>query len=53
MCQKARGKCFCNLSRSLHMKEVVDPEDYRFILASIGCDFLRPVKLGDSIALHL
>ncbi|MBW1909841.1 MAG: acyl-CoA thioesterase [Deltaproteobacteria bacterium] len=32
---------------------IVEPMDYSFILASIGCDFLRPVKLGDSITLQL
>ena len=32
---------------------IVDPEDYSFILASISCDFLRPVKLRDSITLQL
>ena len=32
---------------------IVDPEDYSSILASISCDFLRPVKLRDSITLQL
>jgi acyl-CoA thioester hydrolase len=26
---------------------IVDPEDYPFILAHIDCDFLKPMKLGD------
>ena len=30
-----------------------EPEDYNFILAHISCDFLRPVKLVDSIRLQL
>jgi len=30
-----------------------EPEDYNFILAHISCDFLRPVKLDDSIILQL
>ena len=32
---------------------VVDPKDYPFILAHISCDFLRPVKLGDSVSLQV
>ena len=32
--------------------EVVNPEDYPFILAHISCDFLRPVKLGDRVSLQ-
>jgi len=31
----------------------IQPEDYNFILAHISCDFLRPVKLNDSIMLQL
>lgn len=33
--------------------KIVEPGDYSFILASISCDFLRPVKLGNSITLQL
>lgn len=32
---------------------IMHPEDYNFILAHINCDFLRPVKLDDSIMLQL
>lgn len=32
---------------------IIEPEDYNFILAHISCDFLRPVKLADSIRLQL
>jgi acyl-CoA thioester hydrolase len=32
---------------------IVDPEDYPFILAHINCDFLRPVKLGDRVSLQV
>jgi acyl-CoA thioester hydrolase len=32
---------------------IMHPEDYNFILAHISCDFLRPVKLDDSIMLQL
>lgn len=32
---------------------IIEPEDYNFILAHISCDFLRPVKLVDSIRLQL
>jgi len=32
---------------------IVDPKDYPFILAHIDCDFLRPLKLGDSPLLEV
>ena len=32
---------------------IIEPKDYNFILAHISCDFLRPVKLVDSIRLQL
>jgi len=32
---------------------IIEPQDYNFILAHISCDFLRPVKLDDSIMLQL
>ena len=32
---------------------IVDPKDYPFILAHIDCDFLKPVKLGDSLLLEV
>ena len=30
---------------------IVDPADYPFILARIDCDFLKPVRLGNSLIL--
>ena len=33
--------------------DIVNPEDYPFILAHIDCDFLKPVRLGDNLALHV
>ena len=33
--------------------DIVNPKDYPFILAHIDCDFLRPVKLGDSPLLEV
>jgi len=32
---------------------IIESKDYNFILAHISCDFLRPVKLVDSIRLQL
>jgi acyl-CoA thioester hydrolase len=32
---------------------IVDPKDYPFILAHIDCDFLKPVKLGDTPVLEV
>ena len=32
---------------------IVEPRDYPFILAHIGCDFLKPMKLGDSPLLEV
>ena len=40
--------------RFLHdVLDIVHPKDYPFILAHIDCDFLRPVKLGDSPLLEV
>lgn len=33
--------------------EIVDPSEYPFILARISCDYLRPVVLGDRIAIQV
>ena len=33
--------------------EIVDPSEYPFILARISCDYLRPLKLGDRIAIQV
>ena len=38
------------LSEVLH---IVNPADYPFILAHIDCDFLKPVRLGDNLALSV
>ncbi|HUU40823.1 MAG TPA: thioesterase family protein [Desulfatiglandales bacterium] len=32
---------------------IVDPGDYPFILAHINCDFLKPVNLGDELAVEI
>lgn len=32
---------------------IIDPAQYPFILARISCDYLKPINLGDSIALHV
>jgi acyl-CoA thioester hydrolase len=32
---------------------IIDPKDYPFILAHIDCDFLKPMKLGDSPVLEV
>jgi len=32
---------------------IVNPEEYNFILAHIRCDFRKPVKLDDTISLQL
>jgi acyl-CoA thioester hydrolase len=42
--------------RKIFLKDVfniVDPNDYPFILAHIECDFFKPVKLGDSPVLEV
>ena len=31
---------------------IVKPEDYNFILAHISCDFLKPIKISDSVFLE-
>ena len=32
---------------------IVEPSEYNFILARIGCEFLRPVTLGNTIRLEI
>lgn len=32
---------------------IVEPEEYNFILAHIGCDFLKPIRISDPVSLHL
>jgi acyl-CoA thioester hydrolase len=32
---------------------IVDPSDYPFILARLSCDFVKPLRLGDSISVHV
>ena len=32
---------------------ISNPDGYNFILAHISCDFLKPVKINDTITLHL
>jgi acyl-CoA thioester hydrolase len=32
---------------------IVNPADYPFILARLSCDYLKPVKLEDSVAVHV
>jgi acyl-CoA thioester hydrolase len=42
--------------RKVFLEEVfgiVQPEDYPFILAQISCDYLKPLKLGDSPRLEV
>ncbi len=31
---------------------IINPEDYSFILAHLDCDFIKPVTLSDTIVLH-
>jgi acyl-CoA thioester hydrolase len=31
----------------------VNPADYPLILARLSCDYLKPVRLGDSISVHV
>jgi acyl-CoA thioester hydrolase len=33
--------------------DIVRPEDYNFILANISCDFLKPIRISDPLALRL
>jgi acyl-CoA thioester hydrolase len=33
--------------------QTVNPADYPFILARLSCDYLKPVRLGDSISVHV
>ena len=42
--------------RKIFLQEVfniIEPADYPFILAHIQCDFLKPVKLGDSLSVQV
>jgi acyl-CoA thioester hydrolase len=32
---------------------IVNPEDYNFILANISCDFLKPIKISDTVSLEI
>jgi len=32
---------------------IVNPDEYNFILAHIECDYLKPVRISDQISLHL
>ena len=32
---------------------IVNPDEYTFILAHIRCDYLKPIRIGDPISLHL
>lgn len=32
---------------------IVNPEDYNFILAHVGCDFLRPIKIGHAVVMEI
>jgi acyl-CoA thioester hydrolase len=33
--------------------KIYEPSSYFFILASIGCEFIKPIQLGDKIAVHI
>jgi acyl-CoA thioester hydrolase len=47
---------FFEEGRSAFLKQVfhvVDPVEYPFILARMSCNYLKPVKLGDRLAVHL
>ena len=47
---------FFEEGRAAFLKEVfhtVDPEEYPFILAQITCSYLKPVKLGDRLAVQV
>jgi len=32
---------------------IVNPDEYNFILAHIRCDYLKPIRISDPISLHL
>jgi acyl-CoA thioester hydrolase len=32
---------------------IMNPEEYNFILAQISCDFLKPIRISDPISLQL
>ncbi|GAB6190708.1 acyl-CoA thioesterase [Desulfocastanea catecholica] len=32
---------------------IINPEDYNFILAHIACDFLKPIKISDTVSLEI
>jgi acyl-CoA thioester hydrolase len=32
---------------------IINPEDYNFILAHIDCDFVRPIKISDTVFLEI
>jgi acyl-CoA thioester hydrolase len=32
---------------------IVNPEDYNFILAHISCDFLKPIRISDTVYLEI
>ena len=32
---------------------ITNPEDYNFILAHISCDFLKPIKISDTVLLEI
>jgi acyl-CoA thioester hydrolase len=32
---------------------ITNPEDYNFILAHISCDFLKPIKISDTVFLEI
>lgn len=38
---------------SKHIFQVSDPSDFTFILAHIRCDYLKPIKFYDDIALQM
>jgi acyl-CoA thioester hydrolase len=47
---------FFEEGRGAFLKEVfhiVDPIEYPFILARMSCTYLKPVKLGDQLAVHV
>ena len=47
---------FFEEGRGAFLREVlhiVDPVEYPFILASMNCNYLKPVKLGDRLAVQV
>ena len=36
-----------------HLFDILEPSRYEFILASVNCEYRKPVKLNDVIRLHL